>query len=97
MLPDKAKFTMCSIIKLASIAFDETSSYWSAKKISAFHWPIKKICHYFCFRLVNIAHRLGSTFTEIDRNGLNDRIGRLNGRIMIFSPFPNVLAGILCY
>ena len=43
MLPDKAKFTVCSLIKLASIAFDETSSYWSAKKISAFHWSIQKI------------------------------------------------------
>ena len=30
LLPDKAKFTVCSIIKLATIAFDETSSYWSA-------------------------------------------------------------------
>ena len=34
MLPDKAKFTICSIIKLATIAFDETSSYWSALKCS---------------------------------------------------------------
>ena len=33
-LPDKAKFTVCSIIKLATIAFDETSSYWSAPKSS---------------------------------------------------------------
>ena len=32
VLPDKAKFTVCSIIKLATIAFDETSSYWSAPK-----------------------------------------------------------------
>ena len=41
-MPDKAKFTVCSIIKLATIAFDETSSYWSAPKkppnFSAFHW-----------------------------------------------------------
>ena len=34
MLPDKAKFTLCSISKLATIAFDETSSYWSAPKSS---------------------------------------------------------------
>ena len=34
LLPDKAKFTVCSIIKLATIAFDETSSYWSAPKSS---------------------------------------------------------------
>ena len=34
--PDKAKFTVCSIIKLATIAFDETSSYWSAPKSSLF-------------------------------------------------------------
>ena len=32
----KAKFTVCSIIKLATIAFDETSSYWSAPKSSKF-------------------------------------------------------------
>ena len=34
LLPDKAKFTMYSIIKLATIAFDEKSSYLvSAKKL----------------------------------------------------------------
>ena len=26
--PNKAKFIVCSIIKLATITFDETSSYW---------------------------------------------------------------------
>ena len=30
-VPEKAKFTVCSIIKLATIAFDETSSYLSAR------------------------------------------------------------------
>ena len=34
LLPDKAKFTVCSIIKIATITFDETSSYWSAPKSS---------------------------------------------------------------
>ena len=34
LLPGKAKFTVRSIIKLATIAFDETSSYWSALKSS---------------------------------------------------------------
>ena len=34
LLSDKAKFTVCSIIKLATIGFDETSSYWSAPKSS---------------------------------------------------------------
>ena len=75
MLPDKAKFTVCSIIKLATIAFDETSSYWSAPKSSEFlgfsliatrlpdyHWS--------AFR-----NHEGSTFTEKDRNKLNYRIG----------------------
>ena len=42
MLPDKAKFTVCSIIKLASIAFDENLVI-GHQKISAFHWPIQKI------------------------------------------------------
>ena len=34
LLPDKAKFTVCSIIKLATIAVGETSSYWLAPKRS---------------------------------------------------------------
>ena len=34
LLPDKAKFTVCSLIKIPTIAFDETSSYWSAPKSS---------------------------------------------------------------
>ena len=34
MARDKAKFTVCSIIKLATIAFDETSSYWSESESS---------------------------------------------------------------
>ena len=75
MLPDKAKFTVCSIIKLATIAFDETSSYWSvpksskflgfsllATRLSDYHWS--------AFR-----NHEGSTFTEKDRNKLNNRIG----------------------
>ena len=62
---------MCSIIKLATIAFDETSSYWSAPKsfyfigfslvatqLSDYHWS--------AFR-----NHEGSTFTEKDRNKLN--------------------------
>ena len=37
LLPDKAKFTVRSITKqLSTIAFDETSSYWSAPKNSLF-------------------------------------------------------------
>ena len=42
MLPDKAKFIVCSIIKLASIAFDETFSYWSVKKSQLFIGQFKK-------------------------------------------------------
>ena len=34
LLPDKAKFTVCSVVKLATIVFDETFSYWSAPKSS---------------------------------------------------------------
>ena len=74
LLPDKAKCTVCSIIKLAIIAFDETSSYWSAPKSSKFlgfslvatllsdyHWSA-------------LRNHEGSTFTEKDRNKLNCQI-----------------------
>ena len=75
LAPDKAKVTVCSIIKPANIAFDETSSYWSAPKrseflgfslvatrLSDYHWS--------AFR-----DHEGSTFTEKDRNKLTYRIG----------------------
>ena len=65
MLPDKAKFTACSIIKLATIAFDETSSYWLAQKapnFSAFHWS-----SHGCLITIGphfVITSEGSTFTE---------------------------------
>ena len=87
MLPDKPKFTVLQIyIKLASTAFDETSSYWSAKKSQLFIGQLKNPC----FWLVTIAHRLGSTFTEIDRNGFDDRIGRLIALSWYFPRFPHL-------
>ena len=75
MLPDKAKFTVCSIIKLATIAFDETSIYWSAPKSSlflGFSLVATRLSdyHWSAFR-----NHEGSTFTEKDRNKLNNRIG----------------------
>ena len=74
-MPDKAKFTVCSIIKLATIAFDETSSYWSAPKCSlflGFSLGVTRLSdyHWSAFR-----NHKGSTFTEKDRNKLNYRIG----------------------
>ena len=76
-MPDKAKFTVCSIIKLATIAFDETSSYWSAPKkapnFSAFHWSPHG-CLITIHRSAFRSHE-GSTSTEKKRNKLNYRIG----------------------
>ena len=75
MLAVKAKFTVCSIIKQATIAFDETSSYWSAPKSSkflGFSLVATRLSdyHWSAFR-----NHEGSTFTEKDRNKLNYRIG----------------------
>ena len=66
---------MCSIIKLVTIAFDETSSYWSAPKSSkflGFSLVVTRLSdyHWSAFR-----NHEGSTFTEKDRNKLNYRIG----------------------
>ena len=73
MLPDKTKFTVCSISKLATIAFDESSSYWlgqNAPSFSAFHWS-----PYGCLIWSAFRNHEGSTFIEKDRNKLNYRIG----------------------
>ena len=56
----------------SSIAFDETSSYWSALWLSGFHWS--------AFR-----NHQGSTFTEKDRNKLNYRIGPSDSVIKLVS------------
>ena len=75
MLPDKAKFTVCSIIKLATIAFDETSSYWSAPKSSKFFGFSLVATRFSDYYWSAFRNHEGSTFTEKDRNMLNYRIG----------------------
>ena len=67
-----------------SIAFDETSSYWSAQKalnFSAFHWsPHGSLVsigqHFETTRLVHLPKRTEtSLITESDRSGPSHRIG----------------------
>ena len=83
MFAVKAKIYRVLYNQASSIAFDETSSYWSALKssrflgfslvttrLSGFHWS--------AFR-----NHEGSTFTEKDRNKLNYRIGPLRSDSVI--------------
>ena len=74
MFAIKAKIHGVLYKQSSSIAFDETSSYWSAQKapnFSAFHWSPHG-------SLVSIGQHfvtMGSTFTEKDRNKLNYQNG----------------------
>ena len=89
MLPDKAKFVVCSITSLALSVWIKTSSYWSVTKTykilgfslvtiskSGFHWS-------------PFGNQQGSAFTETNRNGLIHHIGCLitlsdcNGPILV--------------
>ena len=79
MLPDKAKlakFTVCSIIKLALSLLMRHLVIGQRKKapnFSAFHWSTHgrlSDYHRSAFR-----NHEGRTFTEKDRNKLNYRIG----------------------
>ena len=85
-LPDKAKFTVCSIIKLATIAFDETSSYWSAPNssyFSAFHTSphgclITTGKHSVTTRVVHLPKRTEtSLITESDQSRDNHQLLQL--------------------
>ena len=86
MLPDKAKFTVCSIVQLATIAFDETSSYWSAPKalnFSAFDWSphgclITIGQHFVTMRVVHLPKRTEtSLITESDQIRANHQLLQL--------------------
>ena len=77
---------MCSIIKLAAIAFDETSSYWSAPKssyFSAFHWSphgclITIGQHFVTTRVVHLPKRTEtSLITESDQSRANHQLLQL--------------------
>ena len=72
----------CAII--SAIAFDETSSYWSAQKapnFSVFHWsPCGSLVsigqHFETTRVVHLPKRTEtSLITESDRSGPNHRFG----------------------
>ena len=79
----KAKIYGVLYNQASSIAFDETSSYWSALKsswflgfslvttrLSYFHWSV-------------FPNHEGSTFTEKDQNKVNYRIGPLRSDSVI--------------
>ena len=65
-----------------AIAYDETSSYWSAPKapnFSAFHWSpqgslVSTSQHFVTTRVVHLPKRT-ELITESDRSGPNHRIG----------------------
>ena len=89
MLPDKAKFIVCSIISLAQ-------SFWMKHlvigqlqkpvKFSAFHWSTSR-SQAFIGQL--FGNQQGSIFTEMNRNGFIHHIGCLitlsdgNGPILV--------------
>ena len=77
---------MRSIIKLATIAFDETSNYWSAPKsfnFSAFHWSphgclITIGQHFVTTRVVHLPKRTEtSLITESDQSRANHQLLQL--------------------
>ena len=75
MLAVKAKIYGVLYKQPSSIAFDETSSYWSGLKSSSFFGfslvtTQKSGLYWSVFR-----NHEGSTFTEKDRNKLNYRVG----------------------
>ena len=60
-----------SIIKLATIAFDETSSYWSAPKSSQFLTFLLGATRFSDYHWSAFRNHKGSTSTKKDRNKLN--------------------------
>ena len=91
MLPDKAKFVVCSIISLAL-------SFWmqhlvigrlqKPAKFSSFRWSTSR-GQAFIGQLLGTSKVVGSTFTETNRNGFIYQIGCLitlsdrNGPILV--------------
>ena len=83
MFAVKAKFYGAVYNQSSSIAFDETSSYWSAQKktpnFSAFHWSLRGSLvfigqHFVTTRVVHLP-------AEQDRNKLNFRLGPKRTRL----------------
>ena len=75
MFAVKAKIYGRLYNQASSIAFDETSSYWSALKCSWFLGFSLVITRFSGFHWSAFRNHEGSTFTEKDRNKLNYRIG----------------------
>ena len=76
MFADTAKIYVVPYNKSGSIAFDETSSYWSAPKSSSFIGFSSVTTPESCFHWLAFRYHEGITFTEKDRNKLNYRIGQ---------------------
>ena len=83
MLAVKAKIYGLHYKQSSSIAFDETSSYWSAPNFSAFHWPphgsLFSIGQNFVnTRVVHLPKRTEtSLITESDQSGPNHQLLQL--------------------
>ena len=75
MFAVKAKIYGVLYNQASSIAFDETSSYWSALKSSRFLGFSLVTTRKSGFHWSAFHNHEGSTFTEKDRNKLNYRIG----------------------
>ena len=87
MFAVKAKIYGVLYKQSSSIAFDETSSYWSAPKkktpnFSAFHWSprgsLVSIGHFVATRVVHLPKSTESSlFTESDQRGPNHQLLQL--------------------
>ena len=86
LLPDKAKFTVCSIIKLATIALMRhlvIGQRQKAPNFSAFHWSphgclITIGQHFVTTRVVHLPKRTEtSLITESDRSSANHQVLQL--------------------
>ena len=83
MFAVKAKIYGVLYNQVSSIAFDETSSYWSALKSSLFLGFSLATTRESGFYWSAFRNHQGSTFTEKDRNKLNYRIGPLRSDSVI--------------
>ena len=83
MFAVKAKIYGVLYNQASSIAFDETSSHWSALKISLFLGFSLGTSRLSGFHWSAFRNYQGSTFTEKDRNKLNYRIGLLRSDSVI--------------
>ena len=83
MFAVKAKIYGVLYNQASSVAFDETSSYWSALESSIFLGFSLVTTWLFGFHWSAFRNHEGSTFTEKDQNKVNDRIGPLRSDSVI--------------